>query len=349
MVSDAFDSEMVRFADLVLPDTTYLERFDTISLLDRPISEPDTAGDAIRHPIIPLDRDVRPWQEVLVDLAARLKFPAFTLPDGEQQSSRATKTSLSASSVLRELVFWQAFAAPTAASHWSASPIRISGRPISITRVFLPITGRTARNTTGCINRDYLEVAARAGFVPKADPIIMQIYSEPLQKFRLAGLGQYAGPQPTREVDRQRLRDYFDPLPIWYPPLETARINAPEYRFHAITQRPMMMYHSWDSQNSWLRQILGQNFLYMNADTAAELKLKDFDWVWVESHNGRIRCQLKTMQGCERNTVWTWNAIGKMAGRLGPGQKRLGGNARFPAESPDQRKFAESGRRGRVR
>jgi sulfite dehydrogenase (quinone) subunit SoeA len=31
---------MVAYADLILPDTTYLERWDCISLLDRPISEP---------------------------------------------------------------------------------------------------------------------------------------------------------------------------------------------------------------------------------------------------------------------------------------------------------------------
>ena len=29
-----------------------------------------------------LDRDVRPWQEVMVDLAGRLKFPTFTAVDG---------------------------------------------------------------------------------------------------------------------------------------------------------------------------------------------------------------------------------------------------------------------------
>ncbi len=45
--SDAYASEMVAHADLILPDTTYLERHDCISLLDRPISEPDAAGDAI--------------------------------------------------------------------------------------------------------------------------------------------------------------------------------------------------------------------------------------------------------------------------------------------------------------
>jgi anaerobic selenocysteine-containing dehydrogenase len=79
----------------------------------------------------------------------------------------------------------------------------------------------------------------------------------------------------------------------------------------------MMMYHSWDAQNAWLRQIIAENRLYMNRGTARGLGLTDDDWVWVESHHGRIRCQLRTMEGCEANTVWTWNAIGKQAGTWG--------------------------------
>ena len=42
--SDAYSSEMVAYADLILPDTTYLERWDCISLLDRPISGADAPG-----------------------------------------------------------------------------------------------------------------------------------------------------------------------------------------------------------------------------------------------------------------------------------------------------------------
>ena len=44
--SDAYYSETVPYADLVLPDTTFLERWDCISLLDRPISSADSAADA---------------------------------------------------------------------------------------------------------------------------------------------------------------------------------------------------------------------------------------------------------------------------------------------------------------
>ena len=59
---------MVQYADLILPDTTYLERWDCISLLDRPISEADGPADSIRQPVVEPDRDVRPFQTVLLDL-----------------------------------------------------------------------------------------------------------------------------------------------------------------------------------------------------------------------------------------------------------------------------------------
>ncbi|MGC8468258.1 MAG: molybdopterin dinucleotide binding domain-containing protein, partial [Acidithiobacillus sp.] len=155
------------------------------------------------------------------------------------------------------------------------------------------------------------------GFVGKVEPIIMQIYSEPMQKFRLAGQGLYDGPQPKDPADRERLAKYFDPLPMWYEPLEQQRVDDEEYPFFALTQRPMFMYHSWDSQNVWLRQIMAQNYLYMNAARAASMGIKDYDWVWVESHNGKIRCQVKTMEGTQEDTVWTWNAIGKQKGTWG--------------------------------
>ncbi|TXH98988.1 MAG: formate dehydrogenase, partial [Pseudorhodobacter sp.] len=80
--SDAYASEMVAYADLILPDTTYLERHDCISLLDRPISEPDAAGDSIRWPVIAPDRDVRCFQSVLLDLGARLGLPGMVNDDG---------------------------------------------------------------------------------------------------------------------------------------------------------------------------------------------------------------------------------------------------------------------------
>ena len=73
------------FADLVLPDTTYLERHDVMSMLDRPISEFDGPIDAVRVPVVPPTGQCKPFQDVLIELASRLKFPAFTRADGTRK------------------------------------------------------------------------------------------------------------------------------------------------------------------------------------------------------------------------------------------------------------------------
>jgi len=81
-----------------------------------------------------------------------------------------------------------------------------------------------------------------------------------------------------------------------------------------VTQRPMAMYHSWGSQNAWLRQIQTANRLFISAERAGELGIADDDWVWIISRIGRVRAQVKLMHGVNADTVWTWNAIGKRAG-----------------------------------
>ena len=83
----------------------------------------------------------------------------------------------------------------------------------------------------------------------------------------------------------------------------------------------MLMYHSWDSQNVWLRQIMAQNYMYMNARRAAEMGIKDFDWIWVESHNGKIRCQLKTMEGMRGEHRLDLERHRQAEGCLGPEAK----------------------------
>jgi anaerobic selenocysteine-containing dehydrogenase len=66
--------------------------------------------------------------------------------------------------------------------------------------------------------------------------------------------------------------------------------------------------------NAWLRQIHSCNRLYLHRARAAEFGLDDDDWVWVTSRHGRIKAQIKLMDGVNPDTCWTWNAIGKRAG-----------------------------------
>ena len=82
----------------------------------------------------------------------------------------------------------------------------------------------------------------------------------------------------------------------------------------------MAMYHSWGSQNAWLRQIHGRNRLFMNRATAERLGLADDDWVWVISHHGRIKVQVKLMEASTRTRCGpgTRSASGAGAWNLAP-------------------------------
>ena len=310
--ADAFFSEMVPYADLILPDTTYLERWDCISLLDRPISHADAAADAIRHPVVEPDRDVRAFQTVLLDLGARLGLAGMVNEDGSAKYPGGYPdyiTNHQRRPGLGPLAGWRG---ADGNEHGRGEP-----NPDQLRRYIehegfweyeLPEGHRYYRFA----NKDYLAWAEGMAFVTNRDQIVMKIYSEALQKFRLAAEGH--GEVQPPDSERERIRTYFSPLPIWYPPIEEQMVDGAEFPLHAITQRPMQMYHSWGSQNAWLRQITGDNRLYMARETGAKLGISDGDWVWVTSHNGRIKVRAALMDGVNKDTVWTWNAIGKRPG-----------------------------------
>lgn len=308
---DAYFSETVPYADLVLPDTTYLERWDCISLLDRPISSPEGPADAIRQPVLAPDRDVRAFQDVLIELGTRLQLPGFVKGNG--------------TAVYRDYADYIANHERRPGIGPLAGFRGADGKSVGIGAPNPLQLQRYVEN--GCFwqyhhlpealyykyaNARYLEDATRLGLIDSTAQIVLQLYSEPLQRFRLAAEGHGASQPP--DAKREQVRKYFDPLPIWYPPFEQSLADQAAYPLHAITQRPMGMYHAWHSQNAWLRQIYSYNRLYMHRGTAAALGIPDDGWVWVISRNGRLKCQVRLMDGVNPATVWTWNAIGKRRG-----------------------------------
>jgi hypothetical protein len=86
-------------------------------------------------------------------------------------------------------------------------------------------------------NKDYLETAVSMGLIDKPEPVVLQLYVEPLQRFRLAAQGH--GTILPPETHRERIAAYFDPLPFWYTPFEEARVDCGTFPLHALTQRPM--------------------------------------------------------------------------------------------------------------
>ena len=310
--SDAYASEMVAYADLILPDTTYLERHDCISLLDRPISEPGAAGDAIRWPVIAPDRDVRGFQSVLIDLGARLGLPGFIDAAGGalyRDYADYIVTHQRRPGVGPLMGFR---GNGDAAGRGAPNPGQLDAYIANggFFQAHVPDGAAYFKPW----NAAYQDWAVAMGFFETPQPYLFSVYAEPMRRFQLAAEG-HGHPQPPDHM-RARLKQAMDPLPVWYPPFGDDAA-AEGYPLHALTQRPMHMYHSWGSQNAWLRQITDRNVLYVPTKVWEAEGFAPGDWARVTSPSGEITVPVAHMAALNENTVWTWNAIGKRKGAWG--------------------------------
>ncbi|MEP3035583.1 MAG: molybdopterin oxidoreductase family protein, partial [Pseudoruegeria sp.] len=307
--SDAYSSEMVAYADLILPDTTYLERHDCISLLDRPICEADGAADAIRWPVIEPDRDVRGFQSVLCDLGARLNLPGFINEDGSQKYDDYADyiTNHQRRPGIGPLFGWRGEDGD-AAGRGAPNPKQLE-RYIENGGFHLQHIPDEALYYKPW-NKAYQDWAVKMGIFDVPQPYLFTLYCEPMRKFQLAAEGH--GERQPPDHMRERIKTTMDPLPIWW---DTNDDNlGEEYPVHALTQRPMAMYHSWGSQNAWLRQIHGRNPLYVPTKIWEANGFTEGDWARVTSPHGDITVPVAHMAALNENTIWTWNAIGKRKG-----------------------------------
>ncbi|SEW30683.1 Anaerobic selenocysteine-containing dehydrogenase [Cognatiyoonia koreensis] len=311
--SDAYSSEMIAYADLILPDTTYLERHDCISLLDRPICEADAVADAIRWPVVEPDRDVRGFQSVLCELGARLGLPGFVNEDGSQKY--ADYADYITHHIRRPGI------GPLAGFRLGENGKMQGGRgDVNEAQLdnYISNGGFWMEHVPAeCsyykpFNAAYQDWAVKLGFYDVVQPYIFQIYCEPLRKFQAAAEG--IGTRQPPEHLRDQIKATMDPLPIWYAPFEDSSVDPDEYPIHALTQRPMAMYHSWGTQNAWLRQIHGHNPLYLPTAIWEQHGFAEGDWAKVTSAHGSIVVPVAHQASLNAHTIWTWNAIGKRKG-----------------------------------
>ena len=321
--SDAYASEMVAYADLVLPDTTYLERFDAISLLDRPISDADArqpTRSAIRCSIrTRSSRTTAAARRARLPVgAARPRRAARPARHGRTPTARRAYRDYADYIVRHErapgvglLAGWRG--EDGAQSRQGRAESRRSCKRYIDNGGFwheaIPETARYYKMA----NRGYLQWAQRFGFVASDAPIVLQLYSETLQKFRLAAQGHGALQPPPEH--RERVATYFDPLPIWYEPFE-----------HDQTSRDTYPVERGDAAADVHVPRLGFAERVAAADRHAQLAVPASGHRRAARHRrrgldrrsirttARISVQAKFAGNMQPDTVWSWNAIGKRKG-----------------------------------
>ena len=326
------------YADLVLPDTTYLERWDCISLLDRPIGAPTGRRDAIRQPVV----EARPRRAALPGRADRSRRPAR--PAGLRRTRTARPNIRRLSRLHRQ--------SRAHARHRPARRLARRGRHAHSGGARPIPTSSSATSSNGCFwhheltpdaayfkhaNRAYLEFGGEDG-LPADAPSRSSSSSiaSRCRSFRLAAHGH--GAVSRRRAHRARIERISIRCRSGTCPSRRRRSSAAPSRCTPSPSGRWHMYHSWGSQNAWLRQIhRPQPPLH-----APRARRRRSAWRTTTGSGSRAatagsRARSRLMEGVNPNTVWTWNAIGKRAGAWG-----LDGDAPevrrgLPAQPPDRR------------
>ncbi len=198
----------------ILPDTTYLERWDCISLLDRPISEPDGPADAIRQPVVQPDRDVRGFQSVLIDVAARLKLPGFVTEDRRAAlSQRLSGLHRACTSARRASARSRGFRGEDGPSYGRGAPNPKQLEAYIANGCFHEHHLAPEQRYYKHANKAYLEWAKDVGFIGAAAPIVFQLYLEAAAEVPAGGRAATARSRRRRPIKRPD-REIFRSDPV---------------------------------------------------------------------------------------------------------------------------------------
>ena len=298
---DLFLTETSQFADIVLPDCSYLQSYDSRSNFPFLFNQPGGMGEwswAIRQPVLPPEGEQRPFQDVLLELADRIGIredmnAAFNAAMNLQKPFRLEQGVKYTYEEICDAELKNNFGSERGLDwfrrhgvlKWPKQPQEVYWRPFVDVRV--PI---------------YWEFMT--GVREKIDAITMP-------------RGMKMPPE------------YYEPLPDFLP-CRSHECDVPDFDLYAFYYRDSLHTNSFTMENAWLDEAARLDpFSYtiaMNAATGARKGLRDGDLVWVENDAGRkVKGVVKLTQGIHPEGL----GIAACAGHWGAGMPMAKGKGVF--------------------
>ncbi|MDP2646251.1 MAG: molybdopterin-dependent oxidoreductase [Desulfobacterales bacterium] len=282
--------ENADFADLVLPEATFLEK---LQILPQSLSGSNTAQSGywfwgIRQPVSPPVNGARDWADVLLELAERLGF----LGDIYKILNRLTN------------------------DHGIKDPYKLDpSRKYSNE----DIADRKLKTKFG--EEMGLDWFRQNGYL-KIKRKVDEQYPLPWLKVRfpiyfenfLVAKQTVAQVAQNMGLQNWDLSDY-DPLPEWKPC--AAFQDGGEFDLTAVNFRVPTHSHSFTAQNAWLAEVAEMNpyaqKILLNAATAAQKGIKDKDRIVVTSCAGEVSGEVKVTECIHPGTVGMSSHFGSLA------------------------------------
>ena len=275
---DLFLNETTDFADIVLPDTSYFERYDAVP--NEPFIFNHTAGLGtwgwpIRQPVIPNQGERRDMAEVLLELADRIGIRSKINQHFNEYFELSEPYQLKGD----KKYSWE----------------EICDRRLK--EVFGEKRGLNWFKENGVITwpKKVEEVYWRSHL-----NVRVPIYMEFIKKLH----------DRTKELCETKYGidmdwEYYQPIPHWFP-CKSMEEKDSEYDTWGFYYRHILHCNSFTMENPWLDEqsakFPGTYDISINMHTAKKKGIKDGDMIWMETPTGRkIKGRARLMEGIHPN------------------------------------------------
>ena len=298
---DLFETETSRFADIVLPDCSYLQSTDSRSSFPFIFSHPAGMGEwcwAIRQPVLEPEGEQRGYQDVLLELAERLGISADMNAALNASMNLAPEYRLRSDRRYR----WEEIC------------------DFELKTNFGPERGLQWFREHGVIKwkKQPQEVYWRP-FLDVRVPIYWE-FLVPIGE-RLAAIAEPRGLKIARE--------YYEPMPDFLP-CRSHTCDRPDFDLTAFYYRDTIHTNSFTMENPWLDEAAQLDpysyTIAINTSTGRKKGLRDGEMIWVENEQGRkVKGRVKLTEAIHPEGL----AVAACAGHWGEGMPVAKGKGVF--------------------
>ena len=292
---DTMPSDTVMMSDVVLPESTYLEREDPVRSFGG--VEPAIA---LRQKVIDPLFDTRPVFDILAGLAKVLTRPLWAITqkyDEDVQDEIKGKSPEEVEAYYKENGFDLTDAFP--------------GSQKEINRhMVVSKWGETAWNT----------LRKTGVFYPEMEQSFRQLganrfrYYLENKKYYSVKKGKFDTPSKKIEFILPNLaKKGLDPVPVWR---EEMHVTAPEGKFKFVTGRHAQFTQNGTQNNAVLLDLIHENYLWINARVARERHISFGDTVEVRSRVGSIQIKAYPTEEIAPDTLFFVHGFGARSSAL---------------------------------
>lgn len=319
VTSNIVYDESSRLADLILPDTSYLERWDW----DGNVSPNQVAEFELRVPVIKPLGECRNFNDVLCDLAERMGMPL-----GFKDMEEFVKLSCEMTPALKDLpggaleylkkhgVYHNPAEKPAYDMHKKL----VKDEELKAEGVILDEASGVYWNWTKSKAKDEAEARAK-GYAAAPDGYKGYVGQK-------IGDKVYKGFKPDKLNKTGYFELYstilkgkgYDPMPIWkpIPGHETLGGN----KLALTTYKVPVQIHSRSTHCKWLTEMFHDNPAWINSKTAAGLGIKNGDEITLSNELGSIKIKAYVNEMIVPGTIAISYHLGREeSGRYGSGKK----------------------------